>query len=109
MRNRRRRGYKFTEKTHSKRGILVLILAGVLLAWYLVFVGLAVHGNGQLSAYYGSAGVMAMLISFISLVGAVMSLREEDTFKIFPRLGFVLSFVDILCWVGTYAWGIYAL
>ena len=109
MRNRRRRGYKFTEKTHSKRGIAVSILALGLFIWYLIFVGLAVRGDGQLSAYYGSAGVIAMLIAFISLVVSILSLREEDTFKVFPRFGFALSLIDIICWLGTYAWGVIAL
>lgn len=41
MRNRRRRGYKFTEKKHSRQGILATVLALALLVWYLVFLKLA--------------------------------------------------------------------
>ena len=61
MRNRRRRGYKFTEKKHSRQGILATVLALALLVWYLVFLKLAFQGGGSLSAYYGSAGVVAMI------------------------------------------------
>ena len=63
MRNRRRRGYKFTEKKHSRQGILATVLALALLVWYLVFLKLAFQGGGSLSAYYGSAGVVAMFLS----------------------------------------------
>ena len=68
MKKRRRPGsYKFTEKTHSKRGIAATVLAGILLIWYLMFVILAFRTDGGLSAYYGSAGVMAVLLSIAVL------------------------------------------
>ena len=64
MRKHKRHGsYKFTEKTHSKRGIVATILALVLLVLYLVILELAFRANGGLSAYYGSIGVLAMLAS----------------------------------------------
>ena len=65
MRNRRRRGYKFTEKKHSRQGILATILALALLVWYLVFLELAFRGGGSLSPYYGSAGVVAMIDNYL--------------------------------------------
>ena len=71
MRKRKRHGsYKFTEKTHSKRGIVATILALVLLVLYLVILELAFRANGGLSAYYGSIGVLAMLASVVVVVVA---------------------------------------
>ena len=77
MRNRRRRhsSYKFTEKTHSKRGMVATGLAAALLVLYIVFIHFAFRADGKLSMYYGSAGVMAMLVSVITLVIAAGSLR----------------------------------
>ena len=77
MRNRRRRGYKFTEKKHSRQGILATVLAGV----------------------------VAMIATFVVLVIAAKSLREEDSFQLFPRLGLGLTLLDMVCWIGTYIWG----
>ena len=106
MRNKRRHGsYKFTEKTHSKRGIAATLMSSLLLAWYLVFVHLAFISNGGLSAYYGCAGVLAMLLSFAAVVAAAGTFKEEDSFKLFPRLGFVLSLLNVSCWCGSYIWG----
>lgn len=105
MGNKRRRGYKFTEKTHSKRGMTASLMAGILLVWYLAFVYLSFTSNGQLSAYYGSAGVMAMLLSFITIVVAAGTFKEEDSFKLFPRLGLFLSLLALICWCGSYIWG----
>lgn len=110
MRKRRRRGsYKFTEKTHSKRGIAATVLAGLILAWYLAFVVLAFRSDGGLSAYFGSAGVMAVLLSIVVLVVAAGSLKEEDSFKLFPRLSSFLSVLGLLCWGGTYVLGFFLL
>lgn len=106
MRKRRRRGsYKFTEKTHSKRGIAATVLAGLLLVWYLVFVILAFRTDGGLSAYFGSAGVMAVLLSLVVCAMAVGSLKEEDSFKLFPRLSSFLAVLGLFCWGGTYVLG----
>ena len=106
MRNRRRRGYKFTEKKHSRQGILATILATGLLVWYLIFLNLSFQASGSLSAYYGSAGVVAMLATFVVFIVAIKSLKEEDSFQLFPRMGVVLALLSMVCWIGTYVWGI---
>lgn len=103
--NHRKKGYKFTEKTHSKLGIAAVVLAFILLAAYGTFVYLAFVGDGNLPVYYGSAGVLAMLVSFVGVVLAVRSMREENSFQLFPRMGLLLSLLDVVCWVGTYALG----
>lgn len=102
---RRRNNYKFTEKAHSKRGIISFSISAVAVLLYLIFVYLSFKGAGTLSMYFGSVGVFAMLLSVIAFVISVLSLFEEDTFKIFPRLGFGTSILAALCWVGTYIIG----
>ncbi len=110
MRNRRRHSsYKFTEKTHSKKGIVATGLGTALLVIYIVFLRLAFLADGKLSMYYGSVGVMAMLVSVVAAVIAIGSLREEDSFKLFPRLGLGLSILSMGCWIGTYVMGVYIL
>lgn len=81
------------------------MLAFVLLVVYAVFIYLAFLGEGSLSAYYGSAGVFAMLVSFVGVALAAGSMREENSFQLFPRMGLLLSLLDVVCWVGTYALG----
>ena len=103
---RRRRTYKFTEKSHSKRAIAASIVASLLLVLYLVFVYLAYKGAGGLSTYYGSVGVMAMLLSMISLVVSITSFKEEDSFQGFPRIAFITSLGATVLWLGTYIIGL---
>lgn len=102
---RRRRSYKFTEKTHSKRAMISFGLAAVTLVTYLVFVYLSYQAAGQLSTYYGGFGVLAMLVAIVSVGLSITTLKEEDSFALFPRLAMITSVLSTLLWVGNYVQG----
>ena len=102
---RRRRSYKFTEKTHSKRAMVAFGLAAVTLVTYLVFVYLSYRAAGQLSAYYGAFGFLAMVVAVVSVVLSIIALKEEDSFTLFPRMAMITSIVSALLWVGNYLQG----
>ena len=105
MRRKRRKSYKFTEKTHSKQAMLSAVLAGVSFIMYLVFIYLSYHGGGKLSAYYGGFGFLAMIMSIVALFVALPTLKEEDSFTLFPRWALCASILSTVCWVGTYILG----
>lgn len=102
---RRRRSYKFTEKTHSKKAMVSFGLAAVTLVMYFVFVYLSYQAAGQLSAYFGAVGVMAMLVAILSLGLSIVTLKEEDSFALFPRMAMVASILSTVLWVGNYVMG----
>jgi len=102
---KRRRSYKFTEKTHSKKAIVSFVLSAIALVNYFVFIYLSYKAAGNLSAYYGAAGVMTMLVSIVALGLSISTLREEDSFTLFPRLAMITSVVSTLLWVGNYVQG----
>ena len=102
---RRRKNYKFTEKTPSIKGLVTFVVAAVLVLLYLVFVYLSFYQAGKLSVYYGSVGVLAMIFSVVTFIVSVTSLFEEDTFKLFPRLAIGTSILAVLLWGGTYVMG----
>ena len=105
QRRRRKYGYKFTEKTQSKKGILSFCLAVLSIAIFAYAVVNSFHHGGNGSMYLGSAGVTSMLIAVVAFVFAVMSLREEESFKLFPYLGTVLSFLAAGVWIAVYVIG----
>ena len=102
---RRRRSYKFTEKTHSKKAMVSFGLAAVTLVTYFVFVYLSYQAAGQLSAYYGAFGVLAMLIAVVALVLSITTLKEEDSFAFFPKMAMITSVVSTLLWISNYVQG----
>lgn len=106
MRRKRRRSYKFTEKTHSKKAIVLTAMASVSLIMYMIFIYLSYSGGGTLSAYYGGFGFLAMMIAIVSLGVSLTTLKEEDSFTLFPRLALIVSGLSALCWIGTYIQGI---
>ncbi len=60
------------------------------------------HHGGNGSMYLGSAGVSSMLVALVAVVLAVMSLREEESFKLFPYMSTVLSFLAAGMWIAIY-------
>ena len=102
---RRRRSYKFTEKTHSKKAMISFGLGAATLLTYFVFVYLSYQAAGQLSTYFGAFGVLAMIVAVVALVFAITTLKEEDSFALFPRLALITSAISTLLWIGNYVQG----
>ena len=102
---RGRRSYKFTGKTHSKKAIALVVLALVTLITYVVFVYLSYQAAGQLSAYFGAFGVLAMIMAIVSMVLSITTLKEEDSFALFPRLAVAISLLSTFLWVVNYIQG----
>ena len=102
---RRKYGYKFTEKTQSKKGIAAFFLAVLSIAIFIYVIVNSFHHGGNGSMYLGSAGVSSMLVALVAVVLAVMSLREEESFKLFPYMSTVLSFLAAGMWIAIYVIG----
>ena len=102
---RRRNQFRFTGKSHSKKGIAVSFASVVSLVVYAVFVAISINNQGTLSMYYGSVGVIWIVESLLAVIFAIQSIREEDSFPLFPRMGMVLSVLSLLTWAGTYGLG----
>ena len=107
FRKKRRRGnYKFTEKTQSKRGIAGFVLAACSLGIFAYVVWNSFSHEGAGSMYLGSAGVTSMILSIVAVSLSVMSLREEDSFKLFPYMGTFCSGLALVTWIALYVIGI---
>lgn len=105
-RRRRKRNYKFTEKTQSKRGIFALILAIISIVCLCVVITQSSEAGGNGTMYLGSIGVTSMLLALIALVFATKSMFEEESFKLFPYLGLGCSIFASVIWVVLYVVGI---
>lgn len=104
-RRRRKKNYKFTEKTQSRQGMLALALAAVSLAVLILVIASSFHNRGNGSMYLGSAGVAAMLVGLVSVVIAVKSLHDDKSFKLFPYLATAISLLTTGTWIALYVVG----
>ena len=105
MRRKRRGNYKFTEKKQSKRGIAAFCIALVSIGIFIYVVWNSYTHDGAGSMYLGSAGVASMILSIVAFVIAILSLGEEDSFKLFPYMSLVGSFLAMGTWIGLYVTG----
>ena len=92
------RGFIFTKRTQSERGILSFTLAVLSFATGLLAIYKSFKGMGQVSTRLGATGVVATLFGLIGLILGIVSMREADTFKIFPLLGLVISLLSLIVW-----------
>ncbi len=106
-RRRRYNRFKFTEKKHSTKGIVLFLVALLMIILYMVFVGIAFHCENGVSVYLGSVGVLALVISFVSSVMTIPCFREENSFKLFPRLSLAASLLAFGLWGCTYILGFF--
>ena len=105
-RKRRRGNYKFTEKKQSKRGIAGFFIAAVSIGIFAYVIWNSYSHEGAGSMYLGSAGVSSMLLAMVAVALSVMSLKEENSFKLFPYLGTFCSVLALGTWIALYIMGI---
>ncbi len=84
---------------------MALTIAGSMIVLYLIFLAAATISLGNLSTYYGSIGVLAMLVSFVTLYLGTQSRKERKSFKLYPNLAIIASIVSLVLWGGTYLLG----
>lgn len=92
----KRKNYIFTNKRHSKRAIMSTILGlissvslGIVL--YLTYLS---GGNAPLS--YGMTGLLAMIFSLTGISLGILTVQEQDNFKLFPVMGIILNMATLL-------------
>ena len=107
FRKKRGRGnYKFTEKKQSKRGIAGFLIAAVSIGIFAYVIWNSYSHEGAGSMYLGSAGVSSMILAIVAVALSVMSLKEENSFKLFPYLGTFCAVLALGTWIVLYIMGI---
>ena len=105
MHKKHKRGYKFTDKKQSKRGVIAWMLSVISLAVLVAVIVCSFQNRGNGGMYLGSAGVSSMLVGVVALFNAVLSLREENSYRFFPYLATICSFLAVGAWVALYVVG----
>ena len=94
-----KRSYKFTDKKHTKQGIISCILGAASLVLLV---------SGLVTAYgmAGGAGSLAALMGFLSMafsiIGFVLGARgfqEEDVYYLFSKIGIGMNGILFVLWV----------
>ena len=95
----KKRKIKFTDKKHSRNGILSTILGAVSAGLLFCLLAAAYLTSGQA----GKAGaVLGLLAFFVACAGAR---REEDSYRLFPDLGIGINGLLLVGFVMIYIMG----
>ena len=83
---------RFTDKKHSRQGIISSGLGGAALLLFAASVAAAYIRSGQAGRIIAVTGFLAMLCACAGLYYGIMGYREEGTYRLFLRLGCGLEF-----------------
>lgn len=103
---RRRRKYKFSGKKQYPKGIASFGIGFVSDICLFLAVRGAFLGDGTLSLYIGSLGIVAFVLAVIALVLGISVLKDEEAYKVFPGFGVAFGSIAALSWIGIYVLGI---
>lgn len=106
MKRKKKNSFKFAGKKHSKRGKISLVLALCTVFAGIGMVVFSIQNGGNADVYIGTAGLAMLLLSGVSLLIGLSSLREES-YKLFPVLGSICSGITFAGWVAAYVLGFY--
>jgi len=91
-----KRNFIFTNRVHSKKGIMSIVL-GVISCFTILFTIYFTYKSGEsASVNYGAALFLAFIFSIVGFLLAVISRFEKDLFYFYSYVGMVLNFLVIL-------------
>ena len=101
----KKRKIKFTDKKHSRNGILSTILGAVSAGLLFCLLAAAYLTSGQGGK---AVAVLGLLAFFVACAGAwygVLGRREEDSYRLFPDLGIGINGLLLVGFVMIYIMG----
>ena len=101
----KKRKIKFTDKKHSRNGILATFLGAVSAGLLFCLLAAAALTSGQAGK---AVAVLGLLAFFVACAGAwygVLGRREEDSYRLFPDLGIGINGLLLVGFVMIYIMG----
>lgn len=104
----KKKGYIFTNKEHTRKGIMATILGIISMATLVYTVLMSYRQNGEVPRQYGAAAMLVMVFAFAGIILGVISRMERDKYYLFSYLGIalnvlVLAAISVILYAGAYA------
>lgn len=91
----KKRKYIYTNKKHSQRAIMSVILGIISLISLGVVVYLTYRAGGKAASGYGVTGLLATLFSFVGLILGILTVREKNYYRLAPWLGLAVNLLSL--------------
>lgn len=92
----RKRSYIFTNKKHSDRAVMAMILGVISTLSLVSIIYLAYVQEGKVPAGYGVSGLLIAVFSLTGLILGIVTAAEKDMYKLFPGLGIILNLIALI-------------
>ncbi len=104
----KKNGYIFTNKEHTRKGIMATILGIISIATLIYTVLMSYRQDGNVPRQYGAAAMLVMVFAFVGIILGVISRTERDKYYLFSYLGIalnvlVLAAISIILYAGAYS------
>ncbi len=104
----KKKGYIFTNKEHTRKGIMATILGIISIATLVYTVLMSYRQDGEVPRQYGAAAMLVMVFAFVGIILGVVSRMERDKYYLFSYLGIalnvlVLAAISIILYAGAYS------
>lgn len=104
----KKNGYIFTNKEHTRKGIMATILGIISIATLIYTVLMSYRQDGDVPRQYGVAAMLVMVFAFVGIILGVISRMERDKYYLFSYLGIalnvlVLAAISIILYAGAYS------
>lgn len=91
-----RKNYMFTNRRHSDKAVMGMILGIISLASMIAVIFLSYSKGGNVPEGYGFTGLFAVVFSVVGLALGITSMREKNQFLLFPVIGIILNGVALV-------------
>lgn len=94
----KKRTYKFTDKKHTKQGVLSSLLGAAALILLAIGVWMAYRTSGNAASGAGLLGLLSMLASIVGFILAIQGFREDDVYYLFSQIGMIVNGALFILW-----------
>ncbi|MFA9463349.1 MAG: DUF6142 family protein [Velocimicrobium sp.] len=105
IQNRKRKGYKFSDKVHPIKGILSFAFAVISIIIFIITSYIAYKSKGNAGILVGLAGVIALLLTISGVILSIVALREKEIHYQFPICGGILCAFLLIGYMIMYTLG----
>lgn len=93
----KKRSFIFTNKRHTRRGIMSTILGIIGLVSLIIAVYQTYEAKGQAGFNMGMVGFMCTLFAFIGVGLGYFGRMEQDRYGLFAYMGLILNILVLAC------------
>jgi hypothetical protein len=93
---KRKKGYIFTNKRHSQKGIFSAVLGLISIISLTAVIYLTYLNGGAAPISYGLTGLLSAIYSVTGFVLGIKTLQDREKYRFFPIVGIITSSLTLV-------------